>query len=73
MARCVGLIVAVLGCGALAWLIAGANGFLAQAQQFEFVAGIPVTLLCALAATAMAICGGAAVFSSRDGPADGER
>jgi hypothetical protein len=65
MTKIVGTISMLAGAAGLAWLIAGANGALPQAQQFEFAAGIPITLLCALAATAMLVIGGACLFGHR--------
>jgi hypothetical protein len=65
MIKIVGTIFVLAGIAGLAWLIGGANGLVPQAQRFEFAAGIPITLLCALAATAMLVIGGACLFGHR--------
>jgi ABC-type sulfate transport system permease component len=73
MSRLVGLVAVLVGIAGLGWLIGGANGFVPAAQQFEFRAGIPVTLLCALAATALVVGGGACLFAHRLRKRDGAR
>jgi len=57
ISRPIGGLAALAGVAILAFLIAGANGYGRTAEQFVIEAGIPITLLCGLAGTTLAVVG----------------
>ena len=63
--RSIGGLAALTGVAIIAYLAAGAHGYIKQAETFVIFAGIPIVLLISLVGTVLMVGGGVCAFQRR--------